>query len=121
MIGTESDVIKVRTNYRINEVYMYPIKTEKEKIQQLFRSMLIRADKLQKEPEFYNTVWNNCATSILFHTNSLRNMKIIAGKYTLLPSHSDQIVYEAGLIDTKLPLNEARKYYRIDTIARSED
>ena len=95
VIGSETDVIKVRTNYRKNEVYMYPIKTEKEKIQQLFRSMVIRTDKLQREPEFYNTLWNNCATSVLVHVNALRNMKLSAGKYTLLPSHSDQIVYEA--------------------------
>ncbi len=119
VIGTESDVIKVRTNYRKNEVYTYPIKTEKIKIQQLFRSMLIRAQKLEKEPEFYNTLWNNCATSVLMHANALRTIKLTAGAYTLLPSHSDQIVYEAWLIDTELPLPEARKYYRIDERARS--
>ena len=55
---------------------MYPIKTDKEKIQLLFKSMLIRADKLSREPEFYNTVWNNCTTSILSHVNALRKEKI---------------------------------------------
>lgn len=98
---------------------MYPIDTPKDKIQALFRSMMIRTDKLAREPEFYNTIWNNCTTTILQHANALRIEKIDAGKYTLLPAHSDQIVYEAELIDTKLPLEEARSYYRIDEIARS--
>lgn len=98
---------------------MYPIDTPKEKIQALFRSMMIRADKLNREAEFYNTLWNNCTTTILQHANALRKEKIDGGKYTLLPAHSDQIVYEAGLIDTKLPLEEARSYYRIDEIART--
>jgi hypothetical protein len=55
---------------------MYPIKTDKEKIVQLFKTALHRADKLTKEPEFYNTVWNTCTTSILKHVNALRNEKI---------------------------------------------
>ncbi len=120
VIAQEEDVIKLRTNYRKNEVYMYPIKTEKDKLQTLFRSMLIRTDKLAKEPEFYNTLWNNCATSILMHANALRQDKLFWGFFTLLPSHSDQILYDAGLIDTKLPtLEAARAYYRIDERART--
>lgn len=76
VIATEEDIIKLRTNYRKNEVYMYPISTEKEKIQTLFRSMLIRANKLTQEPEFYNTLWNNCTTSLLTHANALRDNKL---------------------------------------------
>ena len=119
MIASETDVIKLRTNYRQNQVYMYPIDTPKEKIQALFRSMMIRADKLTREPEFYNTIWNNCTTTILTHANALRSEKIVGGKYTLLPAHSDEIVYNARLIDTKLSLPEARAYYRVDEVARS--
>ena len=76
VIASENDVIKLRTNYRKNQVFMYPIDTPREKMLSLFRSMLIRADKLTKEPEFYNTIWNNCTTSILDHANSLRKEKI---------------------------------------------
>lgn len=119
VIASESDVIKVRTNYRQNQVYMYPIDVPKEKIQQLFRSMIMRADKLNREPEFYNTLWNNCTTSILTHANALRVEKLDGGIFTLLPSHSDEIVYAAGLIDTDLSLPEARAYYRIDELART--
>lgn len=93
VIADEQDVIKLRTNYRKNTVYMYPIKTSKEKMQSLFRTMLIRADKLSKEPEFYNTLWNNCTTSILMHANALRDDKIKWSIDTVLPAHSDELVY----------------------------
>jgi hypothetical protein len=77
---------------------MYPIKTEKENMKNIFISMLQRADLLTKEPEFYNTLTNNCATSILMHTNEIREnsnkSKIKWSKYALLPSHSDTIVYD---------------------------
>jgi Domain of unknown function (DUF4105) len=121
VIATEEDVIKLRTNYRKNDVYMYPIKTEKAKIQALFRSMLIRADKLTHEPEFYNTLWNNCTTSILTHANALREDKLPWTKYVILPSHSDELVYSAGLIDTELSLPDARTYYMISELARNAD
>lgn len=119
VIANEEDVIKLRTNYRKNQVYMYPINTPKEKIQALFRSMLIRADKLAKEPEFYNTIWNNCTTSLLTHANALRENKLVWGKHVILPAHSDELIYGVGLINTQLPLPEARTYYRIDEIARN--
>jgi hypothetical protein len=76
VIADEDDVIRLRTNFRKNSVYMYPIKVEKEKIQSLFRTMLIRSEKLRQEPEFYNTLWNNCTTSILIHANALRTEKL---------------------------------------------
>jgi len=119
VIASEEDVIKLRTNYRKNDVYVYPINTPKEKIQGLFRSMLIRADKLTKEPEFYNTLWNNCTTSLLTHANALRENKLVWGKHTILPAHSDELIYWAWLINTQLPLIEARAYYKIDDIAQS--
>lgn len=119
IIASEDDIIKLRTNYRKNQVYMYPIDTPKEKIQVLFRSMLIRTDKLAREPEFYNTLWNNCTTTILHHANALREEKLPWNSYTILPSHSDELVYGAGLIDTSLSLEAARAYYRINEIARN--
>ncbi len=118
VIATEEDVIQLRTHHRKNEVYMYPIRLEQDKLQLLFRSMLLRADKLSREPEFYNTFWNNCTTTILQHANALRKEKIAFNLYAFLPAHSDKLVYELGLIDTKLSQIEARGYYRIDERAR---
>ena len=118
VIATEEDVIKLRTHHRNNEVYMYPIVLDNERLQLLFRSMLIRADKLSREPEFYHTFWNNCTTTILQHANAFRQEKIKAWKYALLPAHSDRLVYELWLIDTELSQAKARTYYRIDELAR---
>ncbi len=76
MVGDEKDLVKLRANYRKDAVHMYPINTPKEKMQSLFFSVMHRADKLSKEPEFYNTLWNTCTTSILTHVNALRDEKI---------------------------------------------
>ena len=119
MIGDEEDMIKLRTNYRKDQVYMYPVRATKSEIALFFRSLLIRSDKLAREPEFYNTLWNACSTSLLNHANALRNNKLSWNLNVLLPSHSDEMIYNVGLIDTKLPLDQARSYYRVDELARS--
>lgn len=117
IVGDENDLVKLRANYRKDTVYMYPIKTPKEKTQGLFLSAMHRADKLTKEPEFYNTLWNTCTTSILQHVNALRTDKVSWSQKILLPSHSDDIAYELGLIDTSLSLSEAREYYKINELS----
>jgi hypothetical protein len=71
------------------------MKATKTQIKELFSSVLHRADKLSKEPEFYNTFWNTCTTSILRHVNSLRENKISGFDFKiLLPSNSDKIAYD---------------------------
>lgn len=62
-------------------------------------------------------IWNTCATSILRHINALRSEKISWSKKILLPSNSDQVAYAVGLIDTSLPLSEAREYYKINDLS----
>ena len=121
VLWDENDLIKLRTNYRKDDVFMYPIKTSNDNIKKLFISALKRADKLNKYPEFYNTFTNTCITSILMHVNELRknNWKELINwsKQIFLPSHSDEIAYNLWLIDTKLSLKEAREYYKINKLA----
>lgn len=119
VVATEEDVLKLRTNHRKNSVILYPIKASTEDIAGVFRSMLIRSEKLSKEPEFYNTIFNNCTTSILDHVNAFRNKKIGWSLYTILPAESDEIVYKAWLINTNLSLEEARKFFNISAKAQA--
>lgn len=114
VIADEKDVIKLRSNYRRDQVYLYPIRADKEKVQSLFLSMLERAQKLQDEPEHYNTLTSTCTTNIVRHINDLVPGKIPYDLRTLLPAHSDALAYELGLIDTDLTFEEARLKYHIN-------
>ena len=120
ILWNENDLIKLRTNIRKDKVRLYPMKVTKNEIKKLFSSVLHRADKLSKEPEFYNTLWNTCTTSILKHVNSLKKDKISSFDLKiLLPSNSDKIAFDLWLIDTKLNLEEARKYYEINELSEN--
>jgi hypothetical protein len=110
--------VKLRANIRKDIVRMFPMKATKDQIQKLFISVLKRADKLSKYPEFYNTIYKTCTTSILQHVNELRQDKISGFDFkVLLPSNSDKIAYEENLIDTDLTLEQAREYYKINDLS----
>lgn len=115
VVATEDDVVKLRTNFRKNPVIRYPIRADIADIQGVFRSMIIRSEKLAKEPEFYNTLFNNCTTSILGHANAFRNKenKINWSYLMFLPENTDKILFAENMVDTDLPIDEARKFFNI--------
>lgn len=117
VIADERDAIKLRSNYRKDDVFLYPVRTTPDKMRALFISAMKRADKLTREPEFYHLIWNTCTTNILHHVNALREEKIPFSQKVFLPSHSDEIAIEADLIDTNLSPQKAREYYRINDLA----
>lgn len=114
VIADERDVIKLRSNYRKDLVYVYPIKTTPEKGQQLFVDMLNRANKLRYKPEFYNSISNTCTTNIVAHINSISPQRIPFSLKVLLPGYSDSFAYDLGLIDTTLSFPQAREKYFIN-------
>ena len=118
VVADEEDVIKLRTNYRKDPVYLYPIDTFLEKKQLLFWDMLERANHLKDNPEFYNTIFSTCTTNILDHVNKIRQEKITKWDYRIFfPGYSDKIAYDVELLDTDLPFDEAREKFQINDLA----
>ena len=114
LIADERDVIRLRTSYRRDDVYLYPIKASPESMRQLFVSMLTRANRLRDRPEFYNTLTSNCTSNIIEHVNSLSRRPIPFSIKGLLPGFSDRLAYELGLIDTDLTFEETRDRFMIN-------
>lgn len=119
VIADERDVIGLRTNYRRDPVYMYPVTTTPDKIRRVFVEMLERSNKLATEPEFYNTLTNNCTTSIVRHVNTISN-RIPFSYKVVLPAYSDQLAYELGLIPTDRPFAAVQAAHRIDGLAQQQ-
>lgn len=122
VIADERDVVKVRTNTIKATVRLFPIQTEKERIQAVFLDMLKRADKLGKEPEFYNTIWNNCTTNIIKHTRRFSDKAIPFWDFRyLFPENIDKIAYKLNMIDTHLTYKAAREHFDISTVAQESE
>lgn len=114
VIADERDVIKLRSNYRKDDVFLYPVITSKERMQKLFVSMLLRAGKLATEPEFYNTLTSTCTTNLVAHVNEMVPGRIPFSYKVLMPAYSDELAREIGLIDNTLSIEELRAKYKIN-------
>lgn len=117
VIADERDVVKLRSNYRKDKVFVYPIKTTPEKMRAVFVDMVGRANELKSEPEFYNTVANNCTTNLAKHVNKISPKRIPWDITLLLPENSDKYAYQLGLIESIVPFDETRAAHLINDLA----
>lgn len=60
----ERDIIHTRSNVRGEDVYIYRLDAPPEVLRRMFLGFVERADALQREPAFYNSLTSNCTTFI---------------------------------------------------------
>lgn len=119
VVADEHDAIRLRTNYRGDAVYLYPIKTTPERARALFTAMLERANALRERPVFYNTLTRNCTNTIARHVNSLVPGRVPFSFKVIFPGYSDRLAYDLGLIATDLPYDSIRAHFLITERARA--
>lgn len=119
VIATERDLIGRRTKHRAVDVYLYPTKATPEQSRALLVDVLKRTNKLASEPEYYDTITNNCTSNIVRHVNRLQPGRIPFDVRTLLPGYSDQLAHGLGLLDTDISLTVAREKHRITELANA--
>jgi hypothetical protein len=113
----ERDVIRVRTNVRGEDDYLYRIRIPEATMRSLFLAYIDQANSLVHTPRFYNTVTVNC-TTLIYHM-----MRHIVGylpmDYRLLLSgYLPDYVYKVGGLDTRYTLEQLRTFGRITDRAR---
>ncbi|MBI2826569.1 MAG: DUF4105 domain-containing protein [Planctomycetia bacterium] len=117
VLGDERDLIGLRANHRLNDVYLYHGKSTPDQARRLFVDVMQRVNKLHDQPEYYNTLTNNCTTNLARHINDISPNRIRYDYRVLLPGYSDRLAYELGLIDTALPFAQAREQARVNKVA----
>ncbi len=65
IFGTESDLLKLRATHRGETLYLYPTTASPEMVRTAFLNLVRRAQKLYRQPEFYNTLTSNCTTVLI--------------------------------------------------------
>lgn len=76
-----------------------------------------RVNKLVNEPEFYDTLTNNCTTNIRRHINNLAPERVPYEYRVLLPGYSDRLAYDLGLLGTDATFEETRHRARVNYLA----
>jgi len=121
VVADERDMIQLRTHARGDQVYLYRTKATPEIAQKMFVEVMRRANKLAEEPEFYDTLVNNCTTNIADHVNELAPGRVPYDYRLMLPGLSDRLLYDVGLIDTSAPFEDVKRRSNITAKARQFD
>ncbi len=114
VVGSEYDLIKQRSDYRKNKVYLYPLKLEKKQIKKLFLDIIKKINQLKEKPEFYNTATNACTINIIKHLNNILSKKIHLSWHIFFPEFSDKLFYKLKLIDTNLSFEKTKEKFLIN-------
>ena len=115
VIADEQDVLSVRSDVRSHVVQLYPVRATRQQAREMFVDMLKRANALRESPEYYHTLTSNCTNNIVYHTNKVLDQPISAWQRgVVFPGYSDWLAHRMEIIDTDLPLDEAREKFRID-------
>ena len=118
----ERDIIRLRTNYRKERVYLYRLQTTEQTAQALLEEYLAKMNSLVDKPEFYDALSHNCTTTIQIHANAIRTDAPPPLDWRLIASgHVDELLYDRGVILSELPFAQLRKASRVDLKMQKED
>jgi hypothetical protein len=120
VVGDERDLVRVRTNYRKETVYLYRLNSPADSIRRLLMVYLKRINELADRPEFYHLLSNSCTINIIRYANAAGR----AGRFDirhLLNGLIDSYLYHSGRVDTSLPFDELRRRSQINEAAQAAD
>ena len=117
VVGDERDLIGLRANHRLDDVYVYRTRASPAEARDLFLDVMRRVNKLYHQPEFYDTLTNNCTTNVRHHVNRLAPDRVPYDYRVLFPGYADHLAYDLGLLETDTTFEETRRRARVNYLA----
>ncbi|MBJ2154387.1 Lnb N-terminal periplasmic domain-containing protein [Variovorax sp. IB41] len=116
----EHDILRVRTNVRGEDVYMYRVRLPQSEMRSLFLGYLGEGAALVQAPNFYNTLTANCTTIVYALAKHVvpglpMDWRLLASGY--LPEY----LHDVGALTPRLDMEELRAAGRITERARAYD
>lgn len=120
VVADERDVVRLRTNYRGERVYLYRLRMPVDAARALLLDYLRGINRLADQPRWYNALTHNCTTTIRYHMREIGaaqplNWRLFAN------GRLDELGYERGRLDTSLPFAELKARSDITEKAKAAD
>ena len=118
IVADERDLVRLRTNYRGEDVYLYRLQGSTEVGRQLFLAYLRDINQLTEHPAWYNALTENCTTAIYrlvrpYAVRSWWSWKLFVNGYL------DEVAYDNGAVDRSLPFADLKARSRINERAKA--
>jgi hypothetical protein len=120
VVGDERDVVRLRTNYRKEDVYLYRLKVSMQMAKAVFLDYLHHVNRLKDRPEWYNALTSNCTTNIRGHMAPY-NPDAKFDWRIIINGLVDEFVYEQGVLDQSLPFPELKALSHINARGQAAD
>ena len=104
----ERDIVRLRTNVRREETYLFRLNLEPAVMRSLFLAYVAEANALVRAPRFYHTITGNCTTRALPHAEAHRGARLPFSYRVLLSGYMPEYFYGVGGLDQRYPLEELR-------------
>ena len=120
IVADERDLIRLRTNYRNEDVYLYRLKAKPETIRKVFLDYLREINRLKETPEWYNALTDNCTTAMRGHTAPYNPQAKLDWRI-IVNGFGDQFIYEQKILDQSLPFAELKAKSHVNARGRAAD
>lgn len=118
VVGDERDLVRLRTNYRDEEVFLYHTRISPAFARRLFMIYVDRINELADRAEFYHLLSNSCTVNIVRYANAAGRIDRFDFRH-ILNGLIDRYIYAAGVVNTDLSFDELRRRSRINPAAQA--
>ncbi len=113
----EADVVKVRTNFRSEDVHLFPVKLDAAQRRALLLRYIAFGNQLAEAPVFYNTVTANCASTVYGLVQVIKpDMPL--DRRLLFSGQLPEYIDELGGLPGDMPMDQRRKLAEISALAQ---
>ncbi len=120
VVADERDVIRLRTNYRKEDVHLYQLRTPLERARRVLLDYVKTINELHATPAWYNAATANCTTTITRHVRAV-GIPFTFDTRIIMNGRLDELLYEHGVIDTSRPFPDVRQASLVNQRAEAAD
>lgn len=117
IVGSEEDIVGLRTDIRNERVYVYPTKATQDQAQKLFTLLVQDINAVYEKARMYNTLTHNCTNELSRRVEDMTELDFPFTWKTVLPGYFDEILYDLNIIDSSCTFAESKEKHLIDNIS----
>lgn len=115
VLTSEQDVIGVRSHIRDEKVYLYALDIQGLDARALLLNFLRKAEYLNRHPDFYNTLTDNCLTGLISETGLFDSFYQWLDYRIVLPGYSDALLRQYQSESNEMSLEDMRTRALVNT------
>ena len=97
--GTQEDFLVRRALVQEHPLRIHQLSLGQPQAKNLFLSLCNKTNSIKEQPEFYNTLFSNCASELAYAANKSGNIPFTASR--ILTGYSDKTLFNLNLINTQ--------------------